>query len=124
MNISSAGNYIGGSSDQFNFEYQLQTGNFDVTVCLASLGLSDLWAQAGLMARASLDPGSPFSASLATPGMNGDFFEYRTATNGLAAASGSFPSTIPTPGCASIASAMSSAVLAATTGQLDAIGQP
>jgi hypothetical protein len=35
VTISSAGNYIGGASDQFNFDYQLQTGNFDVTVCLA-----------------------------------------------------------------------------------------
>ncbi len=81
-NISSAGNYIGGASDQFNFDYQLQTGNFDVTVCLAGLGLSDLWAEAGLMARASLNAGSPFAAALATPGMNGDFFADRTATNG------------------------------------------
>jgi hypothetical protein len=45
VTISSAGNYIGGTSDQFNFDYQLQTGNFDVTVCLAALGLSDLWAR-------------------------------------------------------------------------------
>lgn len=28
--ISSAGNYVGGTSDQFNFDYQLQSGNFDV----------------------------------------------------------------------------------------------
>jgi hypothetical protein len=95
VNVSSAGNYIGGTSDQFNFEYQLQTGNFDVTVCLAGVGLSDLWAQAGLMARASLDAGSPFAAALATPGMNGDFFADRAATNGLAVTSGSFPVNYP-----------------------------
>jgi len=95
VNISSAGNYIGGSSDQFNLEYQLQTGDFDLTVCLAGLGLSDLWAQAGLMARASLDAGSPFAAALATPGMNGDFFADRTTTNGLAVTSGSFPANYP-----------------------------
>ena len=95
VNISSAGNYIGGTSDQFNFEYQLRTGNFDVMVCLAGLGLSDLWAEAGLMARASLDPGSPFAAALATPGMNGDFFADRTATNALAVTSGSFPANYP-----------------------------
>jgi hypothetical protein len=98
LNVSSAGNYIGGTNDQFNFEYQLQTGNFDVTVCLAGLGLSDLWAQAGLMARASLDAGSPFAAALATPGMNGSFFAARATTNGLAVtsvASGSFPVNYP-----------------------------
>jgi regulation of enolase protein 1 (concanavalin A-like superfamily) len=95
VNVSSAGNSIGADSDQFAFEYQLVTGNFDVAVCLAGLGLSDLWAQAGLMARASLDAGSPFAAALATPGMVGDFFADRTVTNGLAATSGSFPANYP-----------------------------
>ncbi len=93
--ISSAGTSIGGTSDQFNFDYQLQSGNFDVLVCLAGLGLSDLWAQAGLMARASLATGSPFAAAIATPGLNGEFFTARTATNGPAATSGSFPVNYP-----------------------------
>jgi hypothetical protein len=93
--VSSAGNNIGGVSDQFNFDYQLQTGNFDVTVCLAGLGLSDLWAQAGLMARASLAAGSPFAASLATPGIDGDSFVDRATTNGAAVSSGSFPVNYP-----------------------------
>src|SRR5208282_3279774 len=93
--ISSAGDYIGGTADQFNFDYQLQTGNFDVTVCLAGLGLSDLWAEAGLMARVSLDPGSPFTATLATPGLNGEFFTDRATTNGQAASSGDFPVNYP-----------------------------
>ena len=95
VTINSAGISIGGNSDQFNFDYQLQTGNFDVTVCLARLSLSDLWAQAGLMARASLEPGSPFAAAVATPGVNGEFFNARTATNGLAAATGNFPVNYP-----------------------------
>jgi len=95
VNISSAGNTIGGTSDQFNFDYQLQNGNFDVTVCLAGLGLSDLWAEAGLMARVSFDPGSPFAAALATPGMNGDFFLSRAVTNALAATAGNFPANYP-----------------------------
>ena len=95
VTINSAGNNIGGTSDQFNFDYQLQTGPFDVMVCLAGLGLSDLWAQAGLMARASLDAGSPFAAALATPGMNGEFLADRSTTNGLAVTSGSFPVNYP-----------------------------
>ena len=94
-NISSAGASVGNSSDQFNLDYQLHSGNFDVSVCLANLGLSSLWAQAGLMARASLNAGSPFAAALATPGMNGDYFEYRLTANTLAATSGSFPVNYP-----------------------------
>ena len=95
VNVSGAGGNIGGLSDQFNLEYRLQTGDFDVAVCLAGLGLSDVWAQAGLMARASLDAGSPFAAELATPAMTGEFFADRAATNGQAAASGSFPVNYP-----------------------------
>ena len=93
--INSAGTLIGGNSDQFNFEYELQTGNFDVSVCVAGLGLSDLWAQAGLMARASLDASSPFAAALATPSLNGEFFNARLTTNGAASTSGSFPVNYP-----------------------------
>jgi hypothetical protein len=95
VNVTGAGYDIGGTNDQFNFEYQFQIGDFDVSVCLAALGLSDLWAEAGLMARASLDAGSPFAAALATPGMVGDFFADRTTTNGAAATSGSFPANYP-----------------------------
>lgn len=95
LSVTGAGANIGGSSDQFNLEYQLQTGNFDVAVCVAGLSLSELWAQAGLMARASLDPGSPFAAALATPGINGDFFVDRTITNGAASTAGSFPVNYP-----------------------------
>jgi hypothetical protein len=94
-NISSAGINIGGSSDQFNMDYQLQTGNFDVTVRLAGLALSSLWAQAGLMARANLAAGSPFAAVLASPGVNGDSFAERSTTNGAAVTSGSFPVNYP-----------------------------
>ncbi|HEV7924489.1 MAG TPA: lamin tail domain-containing protein, partial [Verrucomicrobiae bacterium] len=93
--INSAGNNIGGTSDQFNFDYEPQTGNFDVTVCLAGMGLSELWAQAGLMARASLASGSPFAAALATPGINGDSFVDRVTTNGASVSSGNFPVNYP-----------------------------
>ena len=93
--ISSAGSNIAGASDQFNFDYELVTGNFDVTVCLAGLSLDDLWAQAGWMARANLGADSPFAAALATPSINGDSFTYRAATNGTAAATGSFPVNYP-----------------------------
>src|SRR5208282_2516787 len=38
--IAATGANIGGRNDQFNFEYQVQAGDFDVTVCLAALSLS------------------------------------------------------------------------------------
>ncbi len=93
--ITSGGSNIGSTSDQFNFDNEPVTGNFDVSVRLASLGLVNLWSQAGLMARVDLTGGSPFAAALATPGMNGDSFLVRVATNGSAVASGNFPVNYP-----------------------------
>jgi regulation of enolase protein 1 (concanavalin A-like superfamily) len=93
--VTSGGSGIGASTDQFNFEYQLQTGNFDVVTRVAALGLSDLWAQAGLMARVNLSAGSAFAATLATPGINGESFVDRTATAGTAVTSGEFPVNYP-----------------------------
>ncbi|HEX4121550.1 MAG TPA: lamin tail domain-containing protein, partial [Verrucomicrobiae bacterium] len=86
---------IGSLLDQCNFQYQQVTGNFDVSVCLSGLGLSDLWAAAGLMARQTLAPGSTFAASLATPSMVGAFFESRNASNTTATSTGSFPVNYP-----------------------------
>ncbi len=95
VTVTSAGNAIGGAGDQFNFNYQPETGNFDIAVCLAALSLPDLWAQAGLMARENLTPGSPFAATLATPGVNGDSFSYRTATSSTSVSEGYFPVNYP-----------------------------
>lgn len=93
--VTSDGTGIGGDADQCNYQSQTFTGNFDVSVEVSSLGLSDFLAQAGLMARASLASGSPFAAALATPGVNGEFFSDRVTTNGAAATAGSFPVNYP-----------------------------
>src|SRR5260370_33092263 len=95
FNITSGGADIGGTNDHFDFSYQLRAGDFDVSVRVAAMALSDVWAKAGLMARASLDAGSPFAASFATPAMTGCFLEYRSFTNGLSSTAGSFPANYP-----------------------------
>src|SRR5208283_40435 len=71
------------------------TGNFDVSVRLAGLGLSDVFATAGLMARENLTVGSRLAAALATPAMNGSFFEWRDPTGGGANTAGNFPANYP-----------------------------
>ena len=86
---------LNGSSDQCNFSYQPRAGDFDVAVRLAGLSPADVWAKAGLMARETLDPGSRFAASLATPSMVGSFFEWRNPANNPASSSGSFPGNYP-----------------------------
>jgi regulation of enolase protein 1 (concanavalin A-like superfamily) len=93
--ITAGGSDLGGSADQCQFSYQLRTGDFDVATRLAGLSLSDVWAKAGLMARETLDPGSRFAASLATPDMVGSFFEWRNGTSSPTSSAGSFPGNYP-----------------------------
>lgn len=95
FDITASGADIGGVSDQFQFDYQLVTGDFDIQVRVAALSQSDLWAKAGLMARESLAPNSRFAAVLASPGLAGAFFESRTDFRVPAALAGSLPVSFP-----------------------------
>jgi len=93
--ITSAGGAIGGTNDQFQFSSTAVSGNFDLAVCLAGLGLSDTWAKAGLMARESQSPAGRFAATLATPAINGCFFEWRDPAGSTAQSAGGFPANYP-----------------------------
>ncbi|MBL9169632.1 MAG: lamin tail domain-containing protein [Verrucomicrobiales bacterium] len=93
--VTAGGSDIGGRSDQLELSYEVRQGDFDVEVRVESLSLSDAWAKAGLMARASLSAGSPFAAILATPSISGTVFESRTTTGGVASVTGSFPVNFP-----------------------------
>ncbi len=95
LTITADGTSIGGTADQFEFGYQVVSGNFDLAVRVAALSLSDTWAKAGLMAREALVPGGRFAASLATPSINGCFFEWRDPAGGTTRSGGSFPDNYP-----------------------------
>jgi hypothetical protein len=95
FNVSAGGTDIGGNVDQFQFTYQERVGNFDYRVQIQSLSLTDPFAKAGLMIRESLSPNSRYAAVLATPGIMGSFFQYRSATGGVSSASGSLPVNYP-----------------------------
>jgi regulation of enolase protein 1 (concanavalin A-like superfamily) len=95
INVTAVGNDFGGNSDQGNFSYQIYSGDFDVQVRVAGLALSDIFAKAGLMARETLDPASRFAASIATPAMNGCFFEWRDPAGGTSSSAGNFPANYP-----------------------------
>jgi regulation of enolase protein 1 (concanavalin A-like superfamily) len=95
VNVTAVGSDFGGNSDQGNFSYQIYSGNFDVEVRVAGLALSDIFAKAGLMARETLDPASRFAASIATPAMNGCFFEWRDPAGSVSSSSGNFPANYP-----------------------------
>jgi len=95
LDVSGGGSDIGGTSDQFQFAWQQRAGDFDVKVRIASLGLSDSWAEAGMMARETLDTGARFASAMATPSISGCYFQSRGATNGGTSLSGSFPANYP-----------------------------
>jgi hypothetical protein len=58
------GREIGGAADSFYFAYQAVKGDFEFWVKLGSV-TADPMAQVGVMARVSLDPGSPHAALVA-----------------------------------------------------------
>ena len=95
FDVTASGSSIGGTADQFNFSYQMVSGDFDWEVRLQGMSAVDLWSKAGLMARETLDAGSRCAAVLATANLQGTFFESRSTPSGPAAVSGSFPPNFP-----------------------------
>lgn len=95
LDVVAGGADIGGVADQFQFNYQLRSGDFDVQVRVPALGGSDVWAKAGLMARDTLAPGSRFAATFATPSLAGCFFESRSGPGAPATVAGSLPVNYP-----------------------------
>src|SRR6266536_588897 len=95
FDVAGAGSDIGGTNDQFQFNYQQVSGDFDVNVRVESLTPGDPWAKAGLMARESLTGGSRYAAAFATPSVSGCLFQFRTFNSGQTTNTGSFPVTYP-----------------------------
>lgn len=93
--LRSSGSQPRASADQYGFSSESLTGDFDVRVRVASLGLADLWSQAGLMARNGTGPGDLLAAAVATPGTAGCFFMARTSINSAPDLSGSYPVNFP-----------------------------
>ena len=95
FDVSGGGADLGGTNDQFQFNYVPRTGDFDVMVRLGSVTLADAWSEAGMLAREDLTPGSRSASVIATPSISGCYFQSRGATNGATVLSGSFPVNYP-----------------------------
>ena len=67
LTVTAPGAGINGTSDQFRFISKPATGDFQSSVHVLSQSTLDTQPQAGLMARQSTDPTSPFYAVLAYP---------------------------------------------------------
>ena len=81
FNLTGGGADIGGTSDQFQFAWELRTGNFDIQVHVPNLTITDPFVHAGLMARGSLSSNAAFAGIFAASVQEGCFFESRTTPN-------------------------------------------
>jgi regulation of enolase protein 1 (concanavalin A-like superfamily) len=91
--ITAGGIDIWEASDQFHYAYIKQTGDFDLMVRLESLSMPNLYTKAGIMARESLEAGSPhaylmvFADNSPRNKNNGGYeFQYRETAGGPSAA--------------------------------------
>lgn len=96
--VTGGGRTIGGTSDQFQFGWQEQVGDFDFEARVAGVTVPDPFVHAGLMARESLDANARFGAVFVSSVQYGSFFESR-ATTGAASVTavprGGFPANFP-----------------------------
>ena len=76
--VTGGGGDIWGASDSFHYVWQTMTGNGTVSAEVTSQTASDPWAKAGVMIRASSDPGGAYYAVYVTPG-NGVVVQSRDA---------------------------------------------
>jgi len=79
--VNGAGADIFGTSDQLNFASQALTGNGTLTVRITSQANTSSSAKAGIMLRATSDPGSPCYAVLMTT-TKGVATQWRTTQGG------------------------------------------
>jgi fibronectin type 3 domain-containing protein/regulation of enolase protein 1 (concanavalin A-like superfamily) len=89
--VVAGGPGVTGTTDGFRYLYTTETGNFDVKVQVASLTVAGNYSTAGIMARSTLDAGSPDVYMSASP-VNYRF-KYRTTEDAT--------TTIPTAGTTS-----------------------
>jgi hypothetical protein len=93
LEVVASGRDIWDKSDQFQFVYQKQTGDFDVVVRVESLTAAHLYARAGIMARESLSADSRHVFFLVFPdnrarhkNKSAHEFQYRAKKGGESAA--------------------------------------
>jgi hypothetical protein len=92
-NETGGGGDIWATADAFHFAWQTLSADGTVTAHVTAQQATDPWAKAGVMMRASTDPGSPYYAVLVTPS-NGIAVQWRTAQGGSSSqqlAAGSVP---------------------------------
>jgi hypothetical protein len=92
--IQGGGSDIHGTADQLQFDRRTLAADGSISAHVTSQSNTNPWAKAGVMLRASSDPGAANYALLVSPG-NGVFVQYRSTqggnTNRISAISGAVP---------------------------------
>lgn len=92
--VTGGGGDIWGTSDSFHYVWQALPGDGTLSARVTSQTNSDPWAKAGLMFRASSDPGAPYYAIFVTPG-NGITVQSRSLAGGTSVQEADIPGAIP-----------------------------
>jgi hypothetical protein len=92
--VQGAGSDIWNTSDQFHYDWQTLAGDGSVSANVTSQTNTSAWAKAGVMLRASTDPGAAYYAVLVTPA-HGIVVQYRTA-QGAVTSQIAITGTVPT----------------------------
>ena len=92
--IQGGGADIYGTADQFHYVWQPLAGDGSVSAQVTSQTNTSAWAKAGVMLRATTDPGSPNYAAYITPG-NGVSVQVRTSQGGTTAKRAVATGTVP-----------------------------
>jgi outer membrane protein assembly factor BamB len=81
LTVSAGGGDIWGAADQFHYVWQSLPADGTVVARVAAQQNTGAWARAGVMLRATTDPGSPYYAIFVTPN-NGVSAQYRSTQGG------------------------------------------
>jgi outer membrane protein assembly factor BamB len=81
-NVTGGGGDIWSTADAFHFDYQTLAADGTVAAHVTAQQNTDPFAKAGVMMRATTDPGSPYYAAFVTPG-HGVAVQWRMAQGGL-----------------------------------------
>jgi hypothetical protein len=73
----------------------IYSGNFDVAVRAGRFELVRHFCQGGIDGARNAAASSRFAAAMATPAMNGSFFEWRDPAGNASSSSGNFPANYP-----------------------------
>ncbi|MEO6235652.1 MAG: S8 family serine peptidase [Vicinamibacterales bacterium] len=92
--VSGGGADVWGNADAFHYAYTTLSGNGSIVARVDSAQNVAAWTKAGVMIRASLDPGSPHAFMLVSAG-KGLAFQRRTALGGLSTSTAGEPAAAP-----------------------------